>query len=98
ASYAGVRALRGRGERLDEHQRLRMLRMIEQESTQLSQIVDQLLITAQVDDDRLRLKEEPCDVTALCASVLDAADSRKPAKVALALDTPPSLAPVPCDA
>jgi two-component system, OmpR family, phosphate regulon sensor histidine kinase PhoR len=97
AIYGGVRTLLGRGDRLDEHQRLRMLRMIEQESTQLSQIVDQLLITAQVDDDRLRLKEEPVDVPALCASVLEAADSRKPAKVALALDTPPKLAPLPCD-
>ena len=84
-------------QRLNDDQRLRMLRMIEQESTQLSQIVDQLLITAQVDGDRLRLKEEPCDVTALCASVLDAADSRKPAKVALALDAPEELAPLPCD-
>jgi signal transduction histidine kinase len=97
AIYGGVRTLLGRGDRLDDHQRLRMLRMIEQESTQLSQIVDQLLITAQVDDDRLRLKEEPVDVPALCASVLEAADSRKPAKVALALDTPPQLAPLPCD-
>ena len=97
AIYGGVRTLLGRGDRLNDDQRLRMLRMIEQESTQLSQIVDQLLITAQVDDDRLRLKQEPCDVTALCASVLDAADSRKPAKVALALDAPPELAPLPCD-
>jgi two-component system, OmpR family, phosphate regulon sensor histidine kinase PhoR len=97
AIYGGVRTLLGRGDRLDEHQRLRMLRMIEQESTQLSQIVDQLLITAQVDDDRLRLKEEPCDVSALCASVLEAADSRKSAKVALALDAPQELAPLPCD-
>jgi PAS domain S-box-containing protein len=97
AIYGGVRTLLGRGDRLNDEQRLRMLRMIEQESTQLSQIVDQLLITAQVDDDRLRLKEEPCDVTALCASVLDAADSRKPAKVALALYAPEELAPLPCD-
>ena len=29
--------------------------------------------------------------------MLDAADSRKPAKVALALDAPPELAPLPCD-
>jgi PAS domain S-box-containing protein len=97
AIYGGVRTLLGRGDRLDEGLRLRMLQMIEQESTQLSQIVDQLLITAQVDDDRLRLKEEPCDVTALCASVLEAADSRKPAKVALALDVPEELALLPCD-
>jgi signal transduction histidine kinase len=97
AIYGGVRTLLGRGDRLNDDQRLRMLRMIEQESTQLSQIVDQLLITAQVDDDRLRLKEEPCDVTALCASVLEAADSRKPAKVALALDVPEALEPLPCD-
>jgi two-component system phosphate regulon sensor histidine kinase PhoR len=97
AIYGGVRTLLGRGDRLDDDQRLRMLRMIEQESTQLSQIVDQLLITAQVDDDRLRLKEEPCDVTALCASVLEAADSRRPPKVALALDVPEKLDPLPCD-
>jgi signal transduction histidine kinase len=36
-------------------------------------------------------------VTALCASVLEAADSRRPPKVALALDVPEKLDPLPCD-
>jgi len=65
-----------------------MLRMIEQESTQLSQIVDQLLITAQVDDDRLRLKDEPVDVPALCASCSKRRTRASRAKVAWRLDTP----------
>jgi len=82
---------------LDEAQRMRLLRMIEQESDHLAQIVDQLLVTAQIDRGRLRLDESDCDVAALCASVLDAAETRKPESIRLELLAPRSTRPLRCD-
>ena len=54
AIYGGVRTLLGRAGELSDDQRLRLLHMIEQESAHLAQIVDQLLITAQLDRGSLR--------------------------------------------
>jgi signal transduction histidine kinase len=88
AIYGGVRTLLEREDILDEEQRLGFLRMIEQESQHLSQIVDQLLVTAQIDRGEMRLAEDDFDVQALCTSVLVAADARKPDSVTLALIAP----------
>ena len=96
AVYGGVRTLLERGERLDDSQRLRLLRVIEQESAHLAEIVDQLLVTAQLDRGSLRLVNEPCDVKALCERVLEAAGTRNPAAV-LDLDAPEDIGSVLCD-
>jgi signal transduction histidine kinase len=97
AIYGGVRTLLGRDDVLDDDQRLRFLRMIEQESQHLSQIVDQMLVTAQIDRGPIRLTETECDVHALCASVLVAADARKPDSVTLALAAPVGTTTTRCD-
>ena len=97
AIYGGVRTLLGRDDVLDEQQRLGMLRMIDQESQHLSQIVDQMLVTAQIDRGRMRLTETDCDVQALCASVLIAANARKPDSVTLTLAEPTGTTMVRCD-
>jgi two-component system phosphate regulon sensor histidine kinase PhoR len=83
--YGGVRTLLDRGDSLDEGARLGLLQMIDHESQHLSQIVDQLLVTAQIDRGRLQLSEAECDVEALCASVLASAEARRPAEVTLTL-------------
>ena len=83
--YGGVRTLLDRGDSLDESARLRLLQMIDDESQHLSQIVDQMLVTAQIDRGRLQLTETECDVEALCAAVLASAEARRPAEVTLAL-------------
>jgi signal transduction histidine kinase len=97
AIYGGVRTLLEREDILDEEQRLGFLRMIEQESQHLSQIVDQLLVTAQIDRGEMRLAQDDCDVQALCTSVLVAADARKPDSITLALMAPAGATTVRCD-
>jgi len=97
AVYGSVRTLLERENDLDEAQRTRLLRMIEQESDHLAQIVDQLLVTAQIDRGRLRLAESDCDVAALCSSVLDAAEARKPESINLELVAPTTTRPLRCD-
>jgi PAS domain S-box-containing protein len=97
AVYGSVRTLLEREDDLDEAQRMRLLRMIEQESEHLALIVDQLLVTAQIDRGRLRLDESDCDVAALCAAVLDAAETRKPDSIRLELLAPRSTRPLRCD-
>ena len=97
AIYGAVRTLLGRATELREEQRLRLLRMIEQESAHLAQIVDQLLITAQLDRGSLRATAAPTDLRALCESVLEAAEARNATHATLALDAPASFEPVLCD-
>ena len=98
AIYGGVQTLLEREDELSREQRERLMRVIEQESAHLSEVVDQLLVTAQLDRDSLRLHESTCDVRRLAASVLDAAAARKPKGITLALDAPEDLAPISCDA
>ncbi len=97
AVYGSVRTLLDRWDELDEKIRHRLLLMIEQESEHLTQIVDQLLVTAQIDRGRLRFEERECDVAAICASVVEAADARKPDSIRLELVAPPSTQPLRCD-
>ena len=96
AVYGSVRTLISREDVLDASQRARLLRMIEQESEHLAQIVDQLLVTAQIDRGRLRLEERDCDIAELCASVIEAAEARKPESIQLKLVAPKSP-PLKCD-
>jgi signal transduction histidine kinase len=97
AVYGSVRTLISREDALDESQRARLLRMIEQESEHLAQIVDQLLVTAQIDRGRLRMEERDCDITELCTSVIEAAEARKPESIQLGLVAPASTPPLKCD-
>jgi len=71
--------------------------MIDQESQHLSQIVDQMLVTAQIDRGRMQLTESDCDVQALCASVLAAAETRRPEAVTLTLAGSDGDTTVRCD-
>ena len=97
AVYGSIRTLIDREDELPEPVRRRLLKMIEQESEHLAQIVDQLLVTAQIDRGRLRMEERDCNVAELCASVLEAADSRKPESIRLELVAPPATRPLRCD-
>ena len=97
AIYGSIRTLISRADALDESQRARLLRMIEQESEHLAQIVDQLLVTAQIDRGRLRMEERDCDIAELCASVIEAAEARKPESIQLKLVASKSSPPLKCD-
>jgi PAS domain S-box-containing protein len=96
AIYGGVRTLLARSSALSEEQRYRLLHMIEQESAHLAQIVDQLLITAQLDRGSLHVTETPCDVEELCRSILEAAEARGSASD-LVLDVGEDVGTLLCD-
>src|SRR6266852_2626069 len=76
AVFGGARTLIARRDRLEPSQQTSLLQMIEQESEHLVQIVDQLLISAQLDRGALRLDVAECDAEALCASVVTTARLR----------------------
>jgi signal transduction histidine kinase len=97
AVYGSIRTLIEREDVLDETQRIRLMRMIEHESEHLAQIVDQLLVTAQIDRGHLRLDEQDCDVAAVCTSVIEAAEARKPDSITLDLLGPAHVRSFRCD-
>jgi signal transduction histidine kinase len=71
--------------------------MIEQESEHLVQIVDQLLVSAQIDRGGVHLDESEVDVLALCAGVVDSAQVRALGKNTVMLQAPTSMQPLRCD-
>jgi PAS domain S-box-containing protein len=95
--YGGAATLIARGDQLDRNQQERLLRMIEQESEHLVQIVDQLLVSAELDRGSLHLDLAECDLRALCAAVVESAEVRAPEGIDIALDAPDSIAPYRCD-
>jgi two-component system, OmpR family, phosphate regulon sensor histidine kinase PhoR len=97
AVYGSVRTLLERQESLEEPQRRRLLRVIAQESEHLAQIVDQLLVAAQIDRGQLSLSETECNVGELCSSVVEAAETRKPDSIELDLVVPAHARPLRCD-
>ena len=96
AVYGAVRTLR-RSDRPDEPELTdRLLAMIEQESERLTAIVEQILVSAQLDRRALHLDRQTCDLRELCESVIASAELRAAPKV-LTLDAPENVF-VECDA
>jgi two-component system phosphate regulon sensor histidine kinase PhoR len=71
--------------------------MIEQESEHLVQIVDQLLVSAQLDRGGVHLDESEVDILALCAGVVESARMRAAGKNMVLLQMPTTMAPLRCD-
>ena len=97
AVYGGARTLIAHRDKLEFGQQTSLLQMIEQESEHLVQIVDQLLISAQLDRGALRLDVAECDVEALCASVVATARLRAVDGISVTFQTPTTVAPLRCD-
>ncbi|MES1248364.1 MAG: ATP-binding protein, partial [Actinomycetota bacterium] len=95
--YGGATTLLARGDELGPGRRNALLRMIADESAHLTQIVDQLLVSAQLDRGTLRVDPQDCDVGEVCRAVVEAARMRAPVGVIVALELPPHLEPVRCD-
>jgi len=98
AVYGGATTLLGRGDQLTVSQRNHLLRLITQEAEHLTTIVDDLIVSAQLDRGTLRVTDAECDVAAVCRAVVDAAQMRVPVGTIIALQHPSVLAPVRCDA
>jgi signal transduction histidine kinase len=97
AVYGGATTLLARGDDLTPTQRTRLLQMIADESGHLTRIVDQLLVSAQLDRGTLRVDESECDVAALCTNVVNGARVRAPQGIAVAVQMPSAVAPIRCD-
>jgi PAS domain S-box-containing protein len=97
AVYGAASTLLQREGRLDGSDRRRLLKMIEQEAERLSGIVDQILVTAQLDRGELRLADDELDVRAMAESVLESAEARNQEHIALELSAPEGVLPLQCD-
>jgi two-component system, OmpR family, phosphate regulon sensor histidine kinase PhoR len=95
--YGGARTLIAHRDTLERGQQDRLLRMIEQESEHLVQIVDQLLVSAQLDRGAVHLDESDVDVLVLCSGVVDSARLRIDGRNILMLQMPTKMAPLRCD-
>ena len=95
--YGGARTLIAHRDTLGAGEQDQLLRMIEQESEHLVQIVDQLLVSAQLDRGGVHLDESDCDVLALCTSVVEFAQMRAAGKNIVLLQMPTAMAPLRCD-
>jgi len=95
--YGAARTLSARHDQLSGEQTGQLLVMIEQESEHLVQIVDQLLVSAQLDRGALHLDESEVDVRALCSAVIESARLRAAAGREIAFDAPPAATTVRCD-
>ncbi len=97
AVFGGARTLIAHRDDLSPAQQSRLLQMIEQESAHLVEIVDQLLVSAQLDRGELHVNESDVDIVAVCASVVDSAQVRGEGRNTLMLQSPTSTTPLRCD-
>jgi PAS domain S-box-containing protein len=77
--------------------RRRMLSVISDQSERLVELVNDILLTSQVESGKLVLANEPVDVSHVARGVIEAARLHAPDEVSLELVAPPSLAPVATD-
>jgi signal transduction histidine kinase len=97
AVFGGARTLIAHRDVLGPGQQETLLRMIEQESEHLVQIVDQLLISAQLDRGAVHLGESDVDVRDLCRRVVDSARVRADGRNVILLQMPTEMAALRCD-
>jgi signal transduction histidine kinase len=95
AVYGAVRTLRRFDSDEEPELTERLLTIIEQESERLAAIVEQILVSAQLDRHALHLERQECNLTELCESVIASAKLRYGSHV-LVLDAPESVV-VECD-
>ena len=75
----------------------RLLSVISDQSERLAHLVNNILLTSQVDVDRLVLASEQVDVSDVARRVIEAARTHAPDEVSIELVAPPELAPVSTD-
>lgn len=88
AVYGAVRTLRQEEHELPAEVAAQFLEMIEREAERLKLVMDQLLVSAQLDSADLHLHHEPVDAVDLVEGVVRSAAVRKPAEIELAIETP----------
>lgn len=88
AVYGAARTLRRPDRPDDSELEARLLLMIEEEAERLAAIIDQILVSAQLDRDDLRLNRRISDVSELCTSVVASAQLRLGSSTPIELDAP----------
>jgi signal transduction histidine kinase len=96
AVYGAVRTLRRGDVELSDDDRAQFLEMIESEATRLATIVDQILLTGQLDAGAVEIEATECDPAEIAASVIDSAGTHLPEDMSLALD-PDGAPQIVCD-
>ena len=91
AVYGAARTLRRPDRPDDPELAAQLLLVIEEEAEQLAAIVEQILVSAQLDRDDVRLNRRVSDVSELCASVVASAQLRAPASTAIRLEAPATV-------
>jgi PAS domain S-box-containing protein len=86
AVYGAVRTLRRGDVELSDDDRTLFLEMIESEATRLATIIDQILLTGQLDEGAVEIDATECDPAEIAASVIDSAAVHIPEGISLALD------------
>lgn len=77
AIIAGVDTVRRRGDRLNDDQRDRLLEMVSRQGHHLAKLVDDLLVTSQLQAGKLALQAEWAELPSSINQALDAATARK---------------------
>jgi signal transduction histidine kinase len=85
AVYGAVRTLRRDDVVLDEDDRAQFLEMIESEATRLATIVDQILLTSQLDAGAVEVHSDECDPAEIAAGVVESAAMHAPEDISLAV-------------
>ena len=96
AVYGAVRTLRRPDRPDDPELSARLLLVIEEEAERLAGIVEQILVSAQLDRGEVRLNRRLSDVSELCESVVASARLRTSSDTAIELDAPEGVL-VDCD-
>jgi PAS domain S-box-containing protein len=97
AIYGAVRTIRRDDYELAPEIREQFLTMIERESERLKELMDQLLVTAQLDRDSLRVRSEIVDAGELCRSIVDSAELHIPDSIQLTAELAPTPVTVRAD-
>lgn len=88
AVYGAVRTLRREDRPSDAELDAQLMSMIETEAYRLAEIVDQILVSTEVDRGSVPLRPEACDLRDLCESAIESARVRAPETIELSLDVP----------
>ncbi len=89
AIYGSALTLRREDVEFEEPLRGKLLEIIEEESSRLADIVNDLLLASQLDTGRLLVRIERCNAEELARGVVDAARTHLPPEVQVELEPPP---------
>jgi PAS domain S-box-containing protein len=98
AIYGAALTLRRGDVELGTQLRNKLLDIVTDESSRLSEIVKDLLLASQLDSGKLRVNIEPCDPRKIASAEIDSARTHLPENVELVLKTPRSLPSIAVDA